>query len=75
MSTDSDASQSDAARSDAARSDAQSQNGPDDPAGVLEAQRRESAPGNDAGASDERPDDGIAPIVNNTGDDGGAASG
>ena len=40
----------------------------------LEAQRRAHAPAQDNSAT-ERPDDGLAPLINNTGDDGGAATG
>lgn len=40
----------------------------------LEAQRNASTPDH-RGRATERPDDGLAPIINNTGDDGGAASG
>jgi hypothetical protein len=40
----------------------------------LEAQRRAHAPAPDTSAT-ERADDGLAPLINNTGDDGGAATG
>ena len=40
----------------------------------LEAQRRAHAPAQDNSAT-ERTDDGLAPLINNTGDDGGAATG
>jgi hypothetical protein len=41
---------------------------------VLEAQRAEHTSDDDPGAS-ERADDGMAPLINNTGDDGDAPSG
>ena len=41
---------------------------------ALEAQREVHQSADGAGAT-ERPDDGMAPLINNTGDDGGAATG
>ncbi len=41
---------------------------------MLEQQRAENEPDPDAPAN-ERAEDGLAPLINNTGDDGGAASG